>query len=392
MAEFSKLAITDKGKELMAKLILGSGSIRFTKICTSTEQYVISQIEDITDLTGKQQTSLVSKVTRYDENTIKVETAFTNAELRDGYYIRALGVYALDPDEGEILYGAAVETSGNYYMPPYNGSAVSGAYIKLFISVENAENVSLEVDAAAIATVGDIQELRKLISSIPEYKADGGIMLDENTFKHTNETDPADIGKVSGTKVIKYGETFTLPWIEYDKNGHICSNGQSEYDIEINNASADENGLMTASDKIKLDSMVFEESDSDIMIDTYYPVQLGDMKLYVQSYEISRAMKINYQELADNLTMPISGGFYPTFLKLIGVILKSECPHPDLIFCGHTSQSDQAEYSFSIDEISVSGAMIKDFKTKNNADSQYIKCEISLYCNTSDAIEETEGE
>ena len=33
--------------------------------------------------------------------------------------MRTLGLYAVDPDKGEILYAACIETTNNCYMPPY---------------------------------------------------------------------------------------------------------------------------------------------------------------------------------------------------------------------------------------------------------------------------------
>lgn len=169
MAEFSKLVITNKGQALIAKMIAGEGNIDFTKISTSSTQYELNDLESLTALTNVKQTSLISKVTRTNDVAIKVETAFTNTDLTAGYYMRTLGLYAVDPDDGEFLYAVTIETSGNCYMPPYNGITVSGAYVQLVTTVGNADSVSLEVDAAAVATIGDIQELQKQIADLEAF-------------------------------------------------------------------------------------------------------------------------------------------------------------------------------------------------------------------------------
>lgn len=169
MAEFSKLVITNKGQALLAKMIAGSGNIEFTKISASSTAYTDAQLEGLTSLSNVKQTSLISKVTRTNEVAIKVETAFTNTELTAGYYMKALGLYAVDPDVGEILYAVTRETSGNCYMPAYNGITVSGAYVQLVTTVGNAESVSLEVDQAAVATIGDIQDLQKQIADLEAF-------------------------------------------------------------------------------------------------------------------------------------------------------------------------------------------------------------------------------
>ena len=169
MAEFSKLVITNKGQALLAKMIAGSGNIEFTKVSASSTAYTDAQLEGLASLSNVKQTSLISKITRTNEVAIKVEAAFTNTELTAGYYMKALGLYAVDPDAGEILYAVTRETSGNCYMPAYNGITVSGAYVQLVTTVGNAENVSLEVDQAAVATIGDIQDLQKQIADLEAF-------------------------------------------------------------------------------------------------------------------------------------------------------------------------------------------------------------------------------
>ncbi len=164
MAEFSRLVITNKGQALLAKMMTGEGNVEFTKISTSDMEYTLEQLEALTEFSGVKQTVSVSKVTRTNGVAVTIETTFDNTELTQGYHMRALGLYAIDPDDGEILYAVTTEMSGCCYMPAYNGITISGACIKLVTTVGNAENVSLEVDPGVYATVGEIKELRELIA------------------------------------------------------------------------------------------------------------------------------------------------------------------------------------------------------------------------------------
>ena len=166
MAQYSKLVLTDDGQALMAKMIAGTGNIDFTKICSSSTQYTESQLQSLTVLKNVKQTTLVSKVTRTNEVAIKIEAAFSNVDITTGYYMRTLGLYAVDPDKGEILYAACIVTTNNCYMPPYNGVTVSAAYIQLYTTVGNSESVSLEVNPGAYATIGDIQALEAEIADL----------------------------------------------------------------------------------------------------------------------------------------------------------------------------------------------------------------------------------
>lgn len=190
MAEYSKLVITNDGQALMAKMIAGSGNIDFTKVCASSTQYTENQLQALTGLSNIKQTTLVSKVSRTNEVAIKVDAAFSNVDITTGYYMRTLGLYAVDPDKGEILYAACIETTNNCYMPPYNGVTVSAAYIQLYTTVGNAANVSLEVSPGAYATIGDIQELENEISDLKAFVGytDGDIYGVEVDFKNKKFT------------------------------------------------------------------------------------------------------------------------------------------------------------------------------------------------------------
>lgn len=136
------------------------------------------------------ETTLVSKVTRTNEVAIKIDAAYSNVDLKEGYYMRTLGLYAVDPDKGEILYAVCIEKSNNCYMPPYNGVTVSAAYLQLYTTVGNADNVSLAVSPGAYATVGDIQALEKEIADLKAFVgySDGDIYGVEVDFENKKFT------------------------------------------------------------------------------------------------------------------------------------------------------------------------------------------------------------
>ncbi len=169
MAEFSKLVTTKKGQALIAKNWAGTADRpSFTKIIASQQTLKVEDLEELTALDIVQEAE-VSRVTRTNEVAVMVESAFSNKDLKTGYHMRVLGLYALDPDEGEILYSAAVELSGNDWMPPYNGVTLTGAYIQLITTVGNSEDVSLMVNPAALATIADIMDLQKQINDITSF-------------------------------------------------------------------------------------------------------------------------------------------------------------------------------------------------------------------------------
>lgn len=200
MSEFRQLIITNKGQALMAKLIAGIANVTFTKVAASSTTYSDAQIPALTGMSNIKQQVAVSKVTRINSVAVQVDAAMENSALTTGYYMNSLGLYAKDPDEGEILYAVAGANVGAY-MPPYNGITVSGAYLKLVTTVSNASNVSMTVDPAAVATVGDINALQAEITDIQSYigYTDADIYGVEVDFKNKRFTRLAGaVGKTPG--------------------------------------------------------------------------------------------------------------------------------------------------------------------------------------------------
>ena len=143
MAEFSKLVITKAGQALIAKVLEGTAKdVDFTKVAASKAAFTVDELELLTALPDVMQEEKISYKARTNDVTVQIETAFNNTKLTVGYPMNTLGLFAVDPDDGEILYAACAETSGYCYMPPYNGLTVSGAYIRLITTVGNADNVS----------------------------------------------------------------------------------------------------------------------------------------------------------------------------------------------------------------------------------------------------------
>lgn len=159
MADFSKLYITNKGKALIAKNYAGLATIEFLKMQSSSHQYTATDIPTLTVLQDVKQESLISSKSIYNYCQIMVKAPFTNYELTTGYYVRAFGLIAIDPDEGEILYGVTLENTGNCYMPAYNDGSVSGIVPTMIATVGTSFDVDLTVDPEAVATIEQLEEI-----------------------------------------------------------------------------------------------------------------------------------------------------------------------------------------------------------------------------------------
>lgn len=200
MAEFKRVVITRNGQALMAKLMSGTGTVEFTKIGVSSTTYTDTQLESLTSLTGVKQTAPITNIARNNNASVTVEGAISNEELTVGYYMQTIGLYAKDPDAGEILY-AVTNASVAGYMPPFNNRTPSGAQFKLTTTVGNAENVTLQIDPSAVATIGDINRLETSLNDLQAYVgyAEKGVLGLEADFENNKFTRIGDaVGRTPG--------------------------------------------------------------------------------------------------------------------------------------------------------------------------------------------------
>ena len=175
--ELASFIITNKGQALMAKLMQGTGTCDFTNIRLSSQVYTDAQIPGLTSLANVKQTAPVTKKTVINSTSIQIEGAVDNTQLATGYNIQTIGIYATDPDDGEILYAAARAITAGY-MPPYNGITVSGGVFKFVITVGASSQVTLTVDPAGYASIADIQSLEAEVSDVKAYVG----MTDDDIF------------------------------------------------------------------------------------------------------------------------------------------------------------------------------------------------------------------
>lgn len=206
MASFNPTVITDRGLALCAKIAAGSTKMSFTKICTSSTNYPSStNLAALTALTNIKQTTLVSGVSVINNASVKVEGALSNASLSTGYYIYTIGLYAQDPDLGEILYSVTTAVQADW-MPPNNGLSASSILIQLVTVTSNASNVQVEVDPQATATITDITNLQNQIDDLRGYVGYSeediiGVEVDLTNNKFT---------RLAGARGLNPGEDFNV--------------------------------------------------------------------------------------------------------------------------------------------------------------------------------------
>lgn len=157
MPNWNGLVLTKKGQLLQAKV--GTGVVlALTKMKLGSGVLPNgTSLEDLTDLvTPEQNVGIASKEVLTDQKMCKISATITNVGLSAGYYVRELGVFANDPDDGEILY-AVTSDSAPDYLPPEGGSTAVSQEFAVYIAASNASDVNVSIDPGTLATMGYVE-------------------------------------------------------------------------------------------------------------------------------------------------------------------------------------------------------------------------------------------
>lgn len=154
MANFNAAVLTAKGIALLAKAQAGQTNIEFTKAASGDGSYEAEEpLLTVEALKAQKQEFPINKVSVVNDATVFVKFLITNQQeagnLAQGYYVKEVGIFATDPDEGEILYAIATAVENQWdYMPAYNGLLPAAITVEFFAEVSNAAEVTIHSPGA----------------------------------------------------------------------------------------------------------------------------------------------------------------------------------------------------------------------------------------------------
>ena len=155
MAKYKETVHTDKAFALIGKMVAGKISeLEFTKIKVSDKdysKYTAEELKKITALEQIKQETLVSEKTPVGDNAVNIHGIIYNIDLQSSYYLKTIGLYANDPDEGEILYSVTSTEVGDY-IPTPNGNNITTAIIDILTEISDAK-VNLSGNPSALVDV-----------------------------------------------------------------------------------------------------------------------------------------------------------------------------------------------------------------------------------------------
>jgi hypothetical protein len=165
---FSTILFTEKGRALQAKALAGA-TLTFTKLAMGSGSLGGQSQITLPGLIDLKVNLSITAIT-HNTNYVTIKGNFSNADINTGFYWREIGVYAQDPDLGEILYCYGNAGSLAEYIPSVNSEIVEKV-VGISVIVGDTINVTATInDAMIFATKEEIIDINNEINTL---KAEG---------------------------------------------------------------------------------------------------------------------------------------------------------------------------------------------------------------------------
>jgi hypothetical protein len=151
MPNWNGTLLTAKGRALQAKVEAGA-VMTITKLKIGDGTLGSGQNVDVlTDLLAPKKTLGISALTPLESGVCKITAVVTNAGLTAGFYVRELGVFAQDPDLGEILYAYTADGSPDY-LPAEGGNVAVAEELVVQLAFSNAASIKATISLDGLIT------------------------------------------------------------------------------------------------------------------------------------------------------------------------------------------------------------------------------------------------
>ena len=229
MAEWSNATMTDVGAALQAKVNAGKTKLTFTKIKVGSGVNTTNPLALTDVISSKWETT--NFVVKLEGKIVSVDTVITNTGIHEAFRMSEIGLFAQDPDKGEILYAYLTDPEPDR-MPAESGSVVVSQELTIGMVFSNTGNVSLTVNIGALITREQLTEAVKQhntdISSHPPITDQIKAILGSANWKDSPASTLVTIknllgqGAIVASKLdanagfVKFANGFTIQWVLFN--------------------------------------------------------------------------------------------------------------------------------------------------------------------------------
>lgn len=221
MAEWSNAIMTDVGNALQAKVNAGQTKLTFTKIKVGSGVNATNPLALTDVISSKWETTNI--IVKREGKIVSVDTFITNSGITEAFRMSEIGLFANDPDKGEILYAYLTDPEPDR-MPAEGGAVVVSQELTIGMMFSNTGNVSLTVNMGALVNQEQLKEHNSSTSSHSPITDQIKAILGSANWKDTPASTLVTIknllgqGAIVASKLdasagfVKFANGFTIQW------------------------------------------------------------------------------------------------------------------------------------------------------------------------------------
>lgn len=253
MSEYNKTILTNEGIDLARRANKGTATFSLTRGVSSTDNLsgkTVEELQNLTKLPSIQQSVKLSDVGDTSDNSdtvLGVRMTFDNQNLKTGYNVHTVGIYAKEPDKNEILYGIATAKTPEY-IPDFGEQTLFKFDFLMYLVIGRTDKVTVEVSPDDVYRKKEVYSKSEVDTAVAKLdKKDAEIVKSLNDYKlenstyHTNfeksvtdrlgtKADKTTVEQQLGTKADK-SNTYTKDEV----NSKVAPKADKDYvDSELN--------------------------------------------------------------------------------------------------------------------------------------------------------------
>lgn len=158
-ADFVCHTLTYDGEALMVKVLAGDTILKFTKLKIGNgEQQADMSLKNLTDLINPLMEISIKSIERNQNNVVLNSNNYFNSDITEDIYWNELGVYAEEPDGGEVLFAVLNYPDLIEYIPAAtNGISIENDFAVMLLISSDVE-VSAVIKSIQYATKDELEE------------------------------------------------------------------------------------------------------------------------------------------------------------------------------------------------------------------------------------------
>lgn len=150
MANWSSTKLTDAGRKLQAKVEAGAALV-LTRMKLGNGTESLTDALALTDLSSARAILGISAIVPGD-GLCEITAILQTSTVTAGFYAREWGLFATDPDDGEILYMVCIDDAPDF-VPPADVALKASINYTMHVVVSSNINITATVDPNGIPTV-----------------------------------------------------------------------------------------------------------------------------------------------------------------------------------------------------------------------------------------------